>query len=87
MDSFEEYDDFEYTDRPIYASEIDGFKTACLDNIRALSQKQTVFVYRNEVLEKTKELCQKKGIEIKINKEEDYYIIRNVEAKKKDKLY
>lgn len=65
----------------------DGFKTACMDNIRALSLKETVFIYRKEVLEKTKELCKEKGIDITINKVEDYYIVRNAEAKKKDKFY
>lgn len=62
----------------VYVGIIDDFRSVCIDNVKALRKRQTTYIYKDDVLEKTKELCKRKGIKLYIKKEDDYYIVKNM---------
>ena len=59
----------------------DSFRLVCKDNIIALKDNQTIYIYKYDVLQETIDLCIKKGIKYEITKEDDYYIVRNKNKK------
>lgn len=76
------------TDYIVNTYATDDFISVCTDNIRALKKGQVAFVYRKDVLEKTKELCDEEKIEYEILKEDWYYTIINKNKKsQKEKFY
>lgn len=56
---------------------IDGFRSVCVDNIRALKANEAVFIYKDDVFFETLALCNKENIDVFYDKIDDYYIVKN----------
>ena len=61
----------------------DEFETLCKINYRDIKNGKTCYIYVNDVLEHTKELCDKEKLKYNVEKVEDYYKVKSLEPKGK----
>lgn len=59
----------------------DEFKALCKSNFRDIKNGKTCYIYRDDVLKETKELCDKNKVKYYVKKVEDYYKLISLEKK------